>query len=413
MEETEGRDRERDSSSSHSRLKLKIGYLTTGDAQSALTWSGTPYFIANSLQANVGDIEFLGPLRSKWSPVLRALGFAVRGLTGHRILPNHSSKLAAELSRKAFAALSQHPVDLLFVTAGSTLLAELPETDVPIVYSSDTTIRLICDYYPRYSRILKFSRRQAELIEYAAISRADLLLYPTRWAAQSAIDDYGADPGKVYVVPYGANLTDPPPSSERRSRSADNSCRLLFVGVDWKVKGGQIAVETLQHLRRNGIDAELVICGCTPPANIDMDGLTVIPFLNKHNSDDRKRLEKLYRQADFFLLPTRNECYGIVFCEAAAYGVPSIATRTGGVPDVVQEGVNGHLLPASASGSEYANLIAGILADGDRYSALRLSSRRVFEQQLNWRVWGRETAVLISQLMDASGKHPSEPLRAF
>jgi len=47
----------------------------------------------------------------------------------------------------------------------------------------------------------------------------------------------------------------------------------------------------------------------------------------------------------------------MVFPEANSYGVPVITTRTGDVPHVVHEGVNGHLLPVEATADAYADLI--------------------------------------------------------
>ncbi|HRQ86246.1 MAG TPA: glycosyltransferase, partial [Flavobacteriales bacterium] len=58
-------------------------------------------------------------------------------------------------------------------------------------------------------------------------------------------------------------------------------------------------------------------------------------FLNKNLPADMARLEHHLRTADFLILPTRFEAYGIVFCEAAAYGLPALASRTGGVPTIV------------------------------------------------------------------------------
>ena len=127
--------------------------------------------------------------------------------------------------------------------------------------------------------------------------------------------------------------------------------------------------------------------------------MTVIPFLDKKDEQDSERLAHLLATSDFLLLPTRSECYGIVFCEANAYGLPVMTTRTGGIPGVVEDGENGFMLPMSAGGSDYAKLIADILSDEGRYANLRKSSRAAFDERLNWDAWGARLMDLIAQIL--------------
>jgi glycosyltransferase involved in cell wall biosynthesis len=127
--------------------------------------------------------------------------------------------------------------------------------------------------------------------------------------------------------------------------------------------------------------------------------MKVIPFLNKNDDRQRQKLEMLYMQSDFFVLPTRNECFGIVFCEASAFGLPSIGTRTGGVSEVIQDGVNGFTLPHDARGDAYADVIAKLYRDTTAYNRLVQTSRQRFETQLNWDAWGRATSQALLEML--------------
>src|SRR5690606_12660670 len=137
------------------------------------------------------------------------------------------------------------------------------------------------DYYPQFTKLTAQARRQADAFEQATIARADLLVYPTNWVARSAIEDYGADPAKVHVQPYGANITEIPPRELAVAPRRRAGCRLVFVGVNWARKGGAIAVDAVRLLRGQGIDAELTIVGSVPPAPIRDIAVTVIPFIDK------------------------------------------------------------------------------------------------------------------------------------
>ena len=376
----------------------RLGFVTIGDPSSMRSWSGTPFFMARALERHFSSLRRIGPLTTPWLNLFRAYGRTMRMMRGQDYSAIHARSVSNRLAVQAEREIRAAGLDAVFAPAGSALARGIP-ADMAFIYSSDATARLLDHYHPNYRQPSEQTRRNTEELEQLVIARADLLLYPTEWVARSAIEDFGADPSKVHVVPWGANMESPPPAPTASARPSDGRCRLLLVGVDWTEKGADIAVETLRCLHGEGLEAELTICGCTPPNKIDVPGLKVIPFLDKSDPDQLARLKALYRAADFFLLPTRADCYGIAFCEASAYGVPSIGTATGGVPGVVTEGENGHLLPYSARGAEYAALIAAIHRDRGRHQHLRDASRKAFEERLNWDTWGARASELINDLL--------------
>jgi glycosyltransferase involved in cell wall biosynthesis len=220
-----------------------------------------------------------------------------------------------------------------------------------------------------------------------------VLLYPTEWAASSAVRDFAADPAKILVAPYGANIEKPPDAAEIEAaiglKPSRGGIKLILIGVNWREKGCDIAVDCLRDLRDRGVDATLTIVGCAPPEAIDQPGLTVIPFLDKSRPDEAARFRGLLLDADLLILPTRNECFGIALCEACAFGLPIIAADTGGVAEIVREGENGFTLPLAAGGAPYAEAVTNLLADRDAWAAMARRSRALYESDYNWDVWGR------------------------
>jgi glycosyltransferase involved in cell wall biosynthesis len=110
------------------------------------------------------------------------------------------------------------------------------------------------------------------------------------------------------------------------------------------------------------------------------------------------QLDEIFRQTDFLLLPTRAECAGVVFSEASAYGIPSITTNTGGVTTYVKDGINGFALPLEAGAAAYAEKIEWLLTDSFQYQRLRLSSRELYDEYLNWNSWGNVFQQLAQKL---------------
>jgi len=370
---------------------MRIAYVTAADPRDRHSWSGTVHYMARALATHVGEVVPLGPLRTPGLPLRRAGAKAFHSVTGRRYLYKHSLSLARAYARRTARLLARERFDLVVAPAGSALVSHL-EPGLPLLYSSDATFDQVRDYYPEFSHLLPISVRQGNEIERRAIARAEWLLYPSAWVADFAVKFYGADPGRVHVVPYGANLDSPPSADVARRLPDPASCNLLFIGVDWERKGGAVAVAAYDALVRQGVPARLTIVGCTPPPDAARPGIRVIPFLDKNQPVERATLDALYADAHVLFVPTRRECYGIVFCEAAAFGVPVVSTDTGGVSGIVREGENGFLLPPEATGAEYAKLLAELFESPERYRSLREASRAAFDERLNWAAVGRSAA---------------------
>jgi glycosyltransferase involved in cell wall biosynthesis len=386
-----------DGSRPQQRGRIQIAYLTLDDPKDRRAWSGTQYHMARALQEHCGDVVSLGPLYPRSLNVGKVIQKLAKILLGKRYLYIYTPYFSKAVAHMAESRLSKHRCDVIVAPAGSAILGHL-RTEVPIVYLSDTTFRLIEGYYADFSDVLPSHKKLADNLEQASISKAAHLVYPSSWAAASAIADYRADPRKVSVVPLGANIEKTPTQGESIENRSATECRLLFVGVDWHRKGGAIAFEALKALKQAGISSSLSIVGCTPPAGVADPDLKVFKSLNMNNEIERRQLEELYRDATFFVLPTRAECYGIAFCEANAYGIPVISTDTGGVSEIVKHGVNGFLLPPEAGGDQYAQVIASIFRDTGRYKKLRLDSRQVYEERLNWDAWGRSMNTILQTM---------------
>jgi len=378
-----------------SRKEIRVAFLTMGDPNDRTFWSGTPYRMARAIEKYCGEVVPVGPFQPFELQIGRVIHRGVKLLTGKTYRHLHTNWLSKKLGKIADAKMHGAPCDVIFAPAGSTLLAHL-NASVPVVYLSDATFRLMANYYSDFSNLLAFNARTADLLERLAIERASQLIYPSSWAAESAVRDYGADPSKITVIPFGANLETPPSREDALRVEGDSEqCRLLFVGVNWKRKGGDIAVETLFELERLGIPAELTVVGCKPPYAVKHAHFRVYERLNKNDPHQRQELDRLYKRAHFFVLPTRAECFSIALCEANAYGLPVVSTHTGGLPELVREGVSGFLLPIEARGDQYAARIRDVFRNSTRYQELRAASRDEFETRLNWDAWGKKVKEIL------------------
>jgi len=387
----------------------RVAFLHFLDARDVSKWSGALHFAKSAVDRHVGPVDDLSPIPLSLFP-FRIARSVVRRVSGKEYSFEHDPALSRYIGRHFSRRISPARHDLVFAPAGSTSLAFL-DTDLPVVYYTDSTWRLIHGYYPNFSNVVGRTARGAELLERRTLQRADLTLVASEWAAQSAIDDYGADPAKVHTVYIGGVLPDPPRRDEVLPRHLTGTTRLLLVGVSWQIKGGDTALEALRHLLAMGHDAHLTVVGCTPPAGVSHPRMEVIPFLDKTSQADRARFRQIWLEADFFVHPARCEMAGMVLCEAAANALPAIAARTGGIPSMVAEGRNGYCVDPAEGGAGYATRIAQLAADPEAYAALCESSRDEYEQRLNWDSWGERVAELVAQhfphLRERRGEVPS------
>lgn len=378
---------------------MKVAYLTAHNPYDPFSWSGINYYMFKALRAEKLDLTYVG--RSLWP---RSWHFPkpLRQIASHfdrkNASPDDYLKAARQEANLLEKELRLKPYDVIFTPVSSQQSALL-DTALPIAYLSDATFRLLKNYYPSVRAWPEKRRQQSDFLETKMIERADALLYPSLWAANSAIKDYGASPEKVSVIPFGANMDKTEDLDSLLKCRQNDELRLLFLGKESERKGGDIAFEAVQVLNSLGIKTRLVVCGVNPPPKCRSSNVTVLGFLSKNKPKELRKLTQLFCSCHFMFVPSRAECLGVIFAEASAYALPVISTRTGGIPGVVFEGKNGFLLPLEATGKEFSELIASIFRDRERYLQLAISSRTTYENELNWEVWAKQVRKKLESLI--------------
>ncbi len=377
---------------------IKIAYLFQHDAANPAVQSGRPASILRHLSTQGAAIVPVFPLDARVSRastlkkvIYRLAGRYYRGDREPRFL----RAVAAEFARRTRGK----EYDIAFCP-GSEAVSHL-DIPRPIAFCADATFANMIDYYWDFSSLSSEYVRKGHRQEANALRRASIAVYPSEWAARSAVEFYHADPARVAVVPFGANFGA---QNQREqvlrwiaARRFD-TLRLLFVGRSWKRKGGSLVVETAQRLQGKGLRVSLDLVSADVPR-----GLQRMPWIVHHGLLDPNRpgtagiLGDLFKGAHFVFIPSRAEAYGMAFAEANAFGVPAIGTATGGITSIIRDGVNGFTLPLSANASAFADLIAGCFSNREQYHNLCMTSFGEFERRLNWRVFCSRFLDLASQ----------------
>ncbi len=368
--------------------RKRIGFAGRWDPLDKNSWSGTYYYAYNQLlqYGHVDVFHFDYPSHLK-TYLINFYKNPQEWFFSKNVAVEFLRPYAKYFSKQLEKELLKRKVDILFVPAAPQLIA-YADTNLPIVFMTDATFTQIQGYYDTWENFSPSNIKQGVVVDKLAFKKATHCMLASNWCKQSAMEDYDLSESKISIVPLGANLDRIPLIEEINFEK--NTCNLLFLGVEWKRKGGDIALQAFRLLKQKKIKVTLHIIGCVPPVNVNEKGITVIPFLDKNNPAEFEKLHRIFLNTDFLLLPTRAEAAGVVFCEASAYGIPSVTTDTGGVSTYVKDDVNGYTLPLSADGDEYANKILEIYSNRQKMKKLKESSRKEYEDLLNWDAWGKQ-----------------------
>lgn len=223
---------------------------------------------------------------------------------------------------------------------------------VPYVVYTDNTMALTQRHYPAWAAL---SPRRAEWwmrYEAQVCRSAEAVFTFSEFARRSVIDDYGDSPEHVISIGAGANQW-----LDELGQKDYSSGRALFVGVDFERKGGAVLLDAWRRVRERLPDAELLIAG---PRDEPTESLP--PGVDWIGWVDRSGLAELYRSASAFVLPSTFDPCPNVFREAMGYGLPCVGTDCCAIPEIIDDGRTGRVVPIGDP-QALANALIELLSD--------------------------------------------------
>lgn len=262
--------------------------------------------------------------------------------------------LAAYLKRSNVAHLHNHFGDSSCTVA--MLAAQM--ADIPFSYTEHGPTIF---FAPRHWRIDRKIRHARFVVAISHFCRAQMMLF----ADQQHWD-------KIDIVHCGID-----PSRYDSGRGQDRGKRLLFVGRLAAVKGIPVLFEALAQLRTHHPDVRLTLVGDGP----DREGLQALAtrlgiadMVTFAGYADEDGVAVHLAGSDIFVLPSFAEGVPVVLMEAMAARLPVVASRVAGVPELVEDGESGYLVPPGSVEALVAR-IGTLLADPERCGAMGEAGR--------------------------------------
>lgn len=381
--------------------RLKIAYVSVYDSTDVHNWSGLGYFIAKAIENSLGSLDYIGNLETKifFEYELKRIGSKL--LFNKRYETNIAPRVAKHYANQIEQRLNGKDYDLIFCPG--TVPISMIKTHIPIVIWTDACQPGLLDFYDSKDKLTEESFRYGVEIEKLALNNSALAVFSSEWAASIALNYHKINPSKVKVIPFGANVTHHNTTEHIKRFIAERDkriCKLLFVGVDWIRKGGDIALNTAIELNRKGLKTELSIVGVEPIVDKPLpEFVKSLGFISKSTKEGTEYLNKLFEGSHFLIVPSQAEAYGLVFCEANSFGVPALATDVGGIPTIIKNDINGRTFSKDAAFVEYVNYISDLMSDYDKYEKLALTSFNEYKTRLNWDTAGQAVKKMIDELL--------------
>lgn len=168
-------------------------------------------------------------------------------------------------------------------------------------------------------------------------------------------DLYGDPPGSIEIVAPGVEHAFFAPGDKRGARHAlripSDIPVMLFVGRIQPLKGLDVAVRALAQLENSS--TRLIVVGGASGEEGETEVQRIDDLIDALGVRDRVQfvapqahhiLSTFYRAADVVIVPSRSESFGLVALEAAACGIPVVASGVGGLITIIDDGVTGHLV---------------------------------------------------------------------
>lgn len=205
-----------------------------------------------------------------------------------------------------------------------------------------------------------------------SIERSDEVTAVSNFLRDETYRTFGCVSCNVRVIPNFVNLQEyrPDPAAKREALAPAGDRIITHISNFREVKRVRDVIRIFARIRK-AHPATLLMVGDGPDrsdAEAEAEQLGVrgnVRFLGRLD-----RVASILQASDLFLLPSQTESFGLAALEAMACGAPAVASRAGGLPEVIEDGVNGILEPPG-SVEAMGRRAVDLLSDATRFQSVR------------------------------------------
>lgn len=367
---------------------LKINISSLGNPLDPITWSGTPYNIANSLKKK----GVLGrAIQSAFQPnsrIGRSLFFRItrfyyqkskdleRG-TLYRYYRSHRLKRSVSPNSHT---LHMGTLDMPFL--------KLPTNQNHYLYC-DSTWHLWSNQSTEMHGYKKRLLQDAEKLERKSYQQFKHIFTISEYVKNDLISHYHINSSKITVVGTGLGIIKP----FFKEKDYENNMILFAAKGRFDDKGGQVVLEAFKSAYVKNPQLHLTIVGQNDyKEKIEHPGITSLGFISL------EELQELFNTHSLFLMPAINEPWGLVYLEALACKMPIIGLNRNAFPELSGYGKHGYILKDETS-SELSNQLLKVMASPEELKQKGESGQKYCLSNFSWE---NTTEKIISTIQNIS-----------
>jgi len=338
-------------------------------------WNGLSHQIYHGLCRHF-DVNYVGPINPGYDRAAQVASKLHRMADlpekFHFFSESRLGKIAREVSRRI-----DPTADFDFYHGATPWIAyECPR---PYGCFIDANFQSYMAIYQKPERFLQSNLQRIYAGEASWLTKAAHVFCGSQWAANRTVNEYAIPDDNFRVVWVGGCAEIP------QRIAIPSGMNFLFISLLFSIKGGHLCAEAFNRVRQQYPEAILTIIGQRPPPEVlAMPGVHYAGFFRKTNPADARRFAELLASAYALLHPTSMDTNPLVLIEAGYHGCPSITSRAFGIPELVEDGITGHLIDPPLSVDALASKMLALSRDQTRYARMRQAVREMTTSKLTW-----------------------------
>lgn len=338
-------------------------------------------------------------------PILARLRSRLLPCFGYNVATHYDAPRLRHVARFIENELAGSKADIIF--SRSPRFTAWLNTTLPVVNWFDAPFNCLEGMYPQFTHLDVLSRGAGHRASSRALRRSDLTLLMSFWAASKAIRRYHVAESRIEVVQAPAILPCAPLRSEvlAARTGVRRPLKCLIVGNEWQRKGADIALAAVGKARAMGVDIHLTTVGMKAPPELKLEPwLEVLAPLQKGLPDEHAKLYQAFLRSDVHILPSRADFSPHVISESYAFGLPTIGSPVGAIPEMIEHGQTGFVARCVEYVEEYAQFLYRLATEPVLLSHMAVESRNKYEAEFALPVVARKMVASLESVIYQSNR---------